>query len=329
MPRSAVGVALHTLLCLGFGVAAGGQTNSPPTFFLDPASGNIDDRVAVAVYPARYANGKPAEFFVPDGFEVHLTPAEDPSQELVFPCGTWFQPPPDRYRVWVAGNGLMSPYTSMLTYAGGVFKGSGLTAAVPVGEAGRVVLPPDLEAEANIVLRLLHAGRYVEAGFARRELSRRRPADQIGEGVLMPAGPTVAALWDEQTGRYTALTVPFDVLAGEIVVAPLERPKGVAQAIVQLQRHKKADRETGYDVQMSVTIDGVARTPDLKVPTSKIVYALWYSLPPGEAEISAQSSSMVLTPQKLNLGAGEITRFVGRLEPWPDLDPEPAWTEGP
>jgi len=62
----------------------------------DPRSGQIDGRVAVMIVPGRNS-GDGFKPLLLVGFEVHLTPLEQPGTELVYPAGIWFQSPRDAY----------------------------------------------------------------------------------------------------------------------------------------------------------------------------------------------------------------------------------------
>lgn len=297
----------------------------PPATHLDPATGEIGGRVAVAVLPARFEDGKLVEVLAPVGFEAHLASVEDPGTELVYPCGEWFQPPRGRYRVWAAGEGLISRYTTVLSYGGGPFRGRGLMGLAPVEKAGRVVMPPDAERRADLVLRLLHAGSYLEGDVPRRELVRYVPTEGVGEaGVLMPVGRTIGGLWDEREGRYVALSRPFQVAAGKRVEAPLGRPgEGAAHVVVQLRRHRGARSAQDYDTDLELIRGGEARGPDVNVHTATFVYAIWYDYPTGQTKLQGGSQEYYLEPQVLELRPGETARVLGRLEPVLRFEVEP------
>jgi hypothetical protein len=174
----------------------------------------------------------------------------------------------------------MTPFSGLIVWGAPVAKG-GMVTVRPVEAAGRVRLPPDTELAPHLDLHLLHAGSYLEAGFPRWEISPRKAAAEVGEGMLMPAGRTVGALWDRKSRKYVALSRPFEVRGRQTVEIPLERPKGVAHLVVEVERHFIADRAADLDVGLVVKQEGGERAPDLAVFTTDRVHAYWYGLAPG------------------------------------------------
>lgn len=293
-------------------VCVGARGSSPPPVGLpDPATGQINGKVAVAIAPT--GPGKGGMLLPPLGFVAHLTGYDDPSVDLVFPCGLWFQPPRGRYRVWVEGEWQISPFTYVMTYSPIPFRGRGQTAAAAVAEAGRVALAADVGEGPGLVLRLLHAGSYLEDGYPRWELSRRKAIHDVGEGLLMPVGPTLGALWDERKQAYVALSRPFEVEARKSVTVPLERPSGVAFLVAQLQRPALATDAADANMEVLLYRQGQQVPPDLKVPLADRTYAVWYGLAPGPAELRASTKDAFLEPRKLNLSPGKIERVSEKL----------------
>jgi hypothetical protein len=303
----------HLLVLCSIAQAAGLESDA---FLLDPATGNIGGKVAVATYPSEY-KGDQTEVLLPFGYNAYLTSQEDPDQELVFPCGTWFQPPPGRYRVRVEGKWQMSPFSLLLAYSGQPFKGHGLSAAIPVVEAGLVSLPQSVAVAPHLVLRLLHAGTYLAEGYPRWELTVRRPTTAVGQGVLMPEGAAVGALWDQKSESYVALSRPFEVKARQTTTVPLERPEETSDLVVQLQRATQKATAAEAEVEIKLNLGGQDLSPDLLVATANRLYAIWYRLRPGHAELRAGSKDSFLEPQPLELRPGKIERCVGQLEPVP------------
>lgn len=305
----AIPLSLPVILGMVLCVSAWGGVPAPSEV-LDPATGGINGKVAISVLPAKY-EGDRLESIYPWGFEAHLTRDDDPNLELVYPCGEWFQPPPGRYRVRIEGEWHASPYSLMLGYSGRPFRGHGLAATIPVVDAGRVVLPRGVEAHRHLVLRLLHAGKYLEGKFPRWEVSRRQATPNVGDGLAMPAGPTIGALWDDRGQRYVAISRPFEVEARKTVEVPLERPVRVAHVVVQAQRHALASAAT--DEAAALRLRGSA--PNLTVSTADRIYAIWYGVAPGAAELQGGSKQTFLEPRRLDLVPGRIERVVTRLRP--------------
>ena len=303
------------LLCTGGSLSA--QTGEE--YLLDPAKGEIDGQLATAVYPAKYQDSDFESVLPPGGYNVHLSPNGE-TTELIFPTATWFNPPPNRYRIWVESEWEMTPYSVIFGWVGGDFKGRAPTAALPVAPAGRVIVPGELVTDdtKGFGVRFLRAENHVEGDLARWELSRYRDLRQIGDGVLMPEGKAIAGLWDGR--RYLALSRPFDVESGEAVVAPLEVPDGDVFLVVSLDRETVAWKVAAFGASVVLGRGTQEQAPDLVVETAARVYALWYDIKPGTVELRAETGRETLPPQTLELEAGEIERFGGRLVPRPDLE---------
>src|SRR5262245_54059691 len=198
--------ACGLLVALSIGASAGAQSG-PPKPAGDPRDPGVVTRHAepgVRAMPWSFATG---DFEDPAGLEVHLSPTDDPDTELVYPCGSWFQPPPGSYLFWIEGPWRMSAYSGLFG------AGDGQTISLSVGDAGRVVLPArEVEtASGDLVLELLQAATPHLGKFVQREIVRRRPVRELGEGLLMPEGKAVAALWDRKKRRFVALSRPFEV----------------------------------------------------------------------------------------------------------------------
>jgi hypothetical protein len=312
------------VLLLGLGpvaLATAGE-GTRPKFFVDPRDGIIDGRAAVNIFPVDYGASEATSFLNPEGLEAHLTPVDDPNVERIYPAGSWFQPPPGRYRVWLEGDWRMSPYSMLLGYAGESSRASGVMGPIPIGGAGRVVLPSSWNSTSDQSLELLHAGDYLEGEFPRWEISRRTPAGKVGKGLLMPAGTAIGAIWDRRRRMYVAVSRPFQVREGKTVEVALERPQGLADLVVQLRRGDTPSTVADRDVDVTLKREARALPPDLKVLTADRVYAVWYDVEPGPAELHAESLEEYVTRQSLHLMAGQIERVACDLEPRPALDVE-------
>lgn len=291
---------------------------SAPAGLPHPSAGQINGKIAITVVPTKLGNSGKREVVPPWGFVAHLTDYDNPGKDVTFPSGIWSQPPKGRYRVWVEGEWQISPFTYVVRYSPQPFRGSGQIAAAAVGEAGRVALPAGLVKRPNQTLRLLHAGSHLDGGFPRWELSRRMPASEVGEGLLMPVGPAIGSLWDEESQSYTALSRPFEVKARQTVTVPLEEPAGVAHLVAQLQYSALAGSAAEADIE-AVLLQGTrALAPDLKVRLADRAYVVWYGLRPGPGELRAETKSSVLPPRQLNLLQGKIERVFVKMQARPD-----------
>lgn len=297
-----------------------------PDFVLNGATGEIDGKMAVAVYPAVFKNQALEELLVPFGFEAHFTELGDPETELVFPCGEWFLPPRGKWRVWVEGYDQMSPYSGLLLYADDPFNGRGLSVPIPVTDVGRVTLPSGQPVSGSLELRLLRAEDHLSGHLVRWELSRRKPAGEVGDGLQMPVGQAIGGLFDRGRQRYVALSRPFRVEAGETVEVPLERPERAADVVVQVRRPRATltVEDDDYELRLEVVRGAETVPPDATVATATTAYGVWYDLAPGPAELRGGTWNHAIEPQRLELTAGAIEQRVAKLEPRPALDVELA-----
>lgn len=275
---------------------------------------------SVGVFPIRH-DGNGREFLDPAGLEAHLKPPQDPDTELVFPAGQWVQPPSGWYYYWLQGGWRMSPHAGLFSHAASA--GAVMAPVATLVDAGRVRLPAeDLNLGSDVVLELLHGGSYREQGFLRWEILLRRSADEIGEGVLLPAGPAVGALWNRSTRRYVALSRPFAVRARTTVAVPLTAPQAVAQLVAEVRRHPEDLGEERSDIELSVKLGERQVPPDFKVLSANKAFAYWYNLAPGTARLRADSGRTAFESPPIELAAGGIERVDGQLAPWPALDVE-------
>lgn len=312
---------LAVCLSLVLWTSLGGQVaGAPPETYMPEGPGVINGKAALVGLPVRYDSlAGSIDYLDPAGLEVHLTPAGDPDTELVFPAGSWVQPPAGRYRIWLEGDWRMTPFSGLIVWGAPVAKG-GMVTAKPVETAGRVKLSPEADVAPHMDLHLLHAGSYLEAGFPRWEISRRKPAAKVGEGVLMPAGRAVGALWDRKSGRYVELSRPFEVRGRRTVEIPLEKPEGGAHLVVEVERHFIADAAADLEVGLAVTQEGGERAPDLAVFTTDKIYAFWYGLAPGSTKLKGESQREFLESRQLELQPGRIERLQATMKPRPALD---------
>lgn len=172
----------------------------------------------------------------------------------------------------------------------------------------------------HLELHLLHAGRYLEGDLPQREIAPRKPVSEIGEGVLLPAGKAIGALWDRKSKRYVALSRPFRVEAHKTVEIPFEPPKNVAHLFVQVQRHTVATKAADLALELVLRQGREERPPDLLVTAADRAYGVWYGLEPGPAEVRARSGQTFLGPLPLDLLAGRIEHLTDVLQPRPALD---------
>lgn len=284
---------------------------------LDPTRGEIDGKIAVA-FVAQEPDGSMAQS--PGQYKVHLALDADPGVERVYPAVTWFQPPPGKYRVWMEGPGRMSPDSLILSYSGKPFKGLGLLGGLRLAPAGTVALADDTRATGTSALRLLHLDSHMRGAHPQREISRRVSGPALKNGVLMPAGPILAALFDSKTQEYTGLTRPVVVAAGgRTPVRPVPPEKGVTHLVALLERPGVLDSFAQDDARPVLTLAAGRREPDVLVTTAERIYAVWYGLSDRRAKLELTSAFVTLPPQDLVLRPGRIERLQARLNRRPGL----------
>lgn len=319
-PRIGTPTNLRTILLVGVTLCQGvvyGQSPDPRSI---PGWENIlalkaeGERTGLAVFPALFDGDQPVEILDPAGFHLYLTDADSPREEHVYPAGKLIQPPSGRWRAWVQGEATMTPFTDLLILGSSLPPGSKSVRPMPVIPAGRVIIPPDVAVEPQLQLRVLYAGGDPSAGKLRHELSRRRQLAELGEGILMPKGLVVAGLWDPIRERYTALSRPFRVIAGDTIAAPLERPDGSsAHLVVYAERASDARASAMSGVLLTVTQRGVTQEPEVAVTTPWGTYALWYDLVAGSARVTGGNDQLRLQVMSIELEGGTIARLQGTL----------------
>jgi hypothetical protein len=253
----------------------------------------------------------------PGGFDVHMTNADVPGEERVVPAGQTFVPPSGRWRYWLQGEWLMSPFSMLRVTPAAEWRNVSVS-TLPVAPAGRVGLDP-AAAIGRLELWLLYAGN--SPGWRHHELSRRRPVAEAIEGVLMPAGPVVAGLWDGREERYVALSDEFTVMAEEMVQAPLAVPTAdEASALVHVTVPLGVPTEALADFEATLSRDGQELRPDFRVVTNWGVYQGWRNVPPGPALLAGGSELLYLDARSIDLAGGGVAWVGEPLVPRPSLE---------
>lgn len=309
--------------CPLLAVAAAGLIAASPVSGQDRRSESTPEGWERYVVPVLEGGGSGKAYFPttggaegvldPRGFEVHLTDPDDPGEELVHPAGAPFWPPAGRWRYWLQGEWSMTPSSRLFSVPPP--RGEGVSPSlVEVAPAGRVTV--DDVFASDLELRLLAAGNDPRTF----EMSRRRLFGEVGDGVLMPQGPVLAAAWDRREERYVALG-RADVLAERTVATPLAAPRADRAALVVYVMHPPvAPWDEHVGVELTVSRDGEVRRADASVTTHWGVHAVWYDLPPGPAVLAGGNARQYLEPRPLELVAGEIDDFEGVLSRRPLLE---------
>jgi hypothetical protein len=275
-----------------------------------------------------FREGRPAADL--SSCRVHLVPLEGVYVERSFPCGVPFDVPVDGYRLWVEDEGLIS-----MTLRAGLRSHESPHIGLPLEPAGRVTLPESFPLDAGLDLRLFH---FEDAERSRpvHEHWRSRALDQLGAGVPMPIGQTVALLWDRAADQPEALSRPFRVSPGSSRAAPLAVPEHGSQLFLRLERAVLRDvlRDRRSELAVETTAKGRRRfEPELIHQADTTVLAVWYDLPVGEVILHADLDRESLLPQPLTLEEGRVAYANLRLTRRPTIEvrvrgAEPILAEG-
>jgi hypothetical protein len=185
MRKRLIGCAAMTALLLTAPSAV-----AAPIIPLDPKTGNIGGRIALAAIPRgtmQLDKRAPCE--------VHLVPASYDTPEQVFPCNTWFQPRVGRYLFWLEQGAFIS-YQSVINYGGEEFRRAGMLLSKPLFPAGQVeirarTIPP------GGTLRLLS----LRTARAYRPFDRVLAATITARKFRVPAGDVIAGIFDRRGTR--------------------------------------------------------------------------------------------------------------------------------
>lgn len=265
-----------------------------------------------AVFPAIFSDGEPREILDPNAFQLHMTDAEKPGEEIIKPAGQLFDPPVGRYRLWLQGEWSMTPYTQLVSFGTRRSPGSPIIRSMPVFPAGLVTVPDGMK-KPGLQLRLLSAGNE-GADLLRHELSRRIEIGELDSGLLMPAGTVIAATWSPKLDRYVALSPPFEVRGEETTVAPLATPASDESGlVVYVERPDDVPGTYLRNLALRLTQGSRSHRPEATVTTPWGTYAVWRGLEPGEGVLAGGNSRLYLDGRRLTLEGGEIVRFHGDL----------------
>jgi hypothetical protein len=275
----------------------------------DPSEGQINGKLAMLVWP----HGPGRTLLPPDGCEVHLVPQTDRNQELVFPCGKWFQPPAGRYRGWLEQGQTMSFAPWLAGYSPAPFKGRGMTLVAPVVPAGWVRLSRTKRLESREHLRLAHLDSHLHEGGFGRLLDRRVPPHRATESVRMPAGEILAARF--QDDHAVAISRPVRIRAGQTTELWPELPKQGSDVLVVLDRASaKEDSSAPF-----LTIEDRRLPADVLISAADRMIAVWYGVAGRSAQLTVVSDTAFLAEQRLSLRPGSVTTYRGKLQARPSL----------
>lgn len=303
--------ALFTLWLLGNVGIAGGEESFPPARDFNPREGVIDGKGALGIWPVtRPGSGRAAD---PTGFEVYIYPKDDPGRWTVQPAGKWFLLPAGGYYYLLEGNGHISPFHGLIRWEPTRAE-RGFSVVVPVVPAGSVSIRANesivAHGEEGLYFQLMH----LECTFQDllvMELVRTIPLSKaVKDGVMMPAGKVVAAIWDDVRKEYRALAPVVDVPArGFVEVAPRAPGIGEAAVVAVFRRPESLTSLDDDDVIVGLVSEDKLIQPDAVARSASRIRAIWFSVPVGSVRVDLRSAKVSLTPTEWRLRSGRVEEF--------------------
>lgn len=278
----------------------------------DPRTGNVDGRVGVLYWPSTMPAepGQPAQPVpIADGCEAHLVPETDQEQELRYPCGKWFAPPPGRYVVWIESPDRISPRQNLLVYAGTRFRDGGLPALAPLMAAGRIGTPANRAVPPGESIRVFST--QMRTWYTKSAIFDRRLRSPL---VQMPAGvPAVLGRFDRKTNDAIALARPVTIKTGETqLVWPTEPAASDVLVILRKPAALQLRKETPT---ARLTLN--AREPDVLVNGGHRIIAVWYGVDATRATIAFESDAAHWEPREIRLTPGKVVTIRDEVKPLP------------
>jgi hypothetical protein len=297
-------------LVLALTVSAG-KIAMPPA-----SSGEINGRTALLVWPAS-ADG---ELIEASHCNAHLVPYADQEQELLFPCGEWFQPAVGKYRYWLEKDGaLISRYPTVFIYNGPKFTGSAIRVVLPVTPAGEIALREPSSGDRSF--RVLSIPAASDRPAQHRSMDRRTRADAVIP-LLMPEGDVVAGLFDRKTGDAVALTRRVRVQRDKLAYVTPKAPKDGSDILAVLDRPGIRPRSQTEDAALMLRTPNGDRAPDILSDTSNRVIAIWYGVSARSADLVFQSSAERVPTETLRLVPGHVVTIRRPIASLPAADIE-------
>lgn len=234
--------------------------------------GSINGKIAIQVVPHDAATADLRDC------EVHLVKTDDQTRELVYDCGSWFQPPVGRYLFWVEHDARIS-FQSVITYAGEPFTKSGLMLMKTMFPAGTVKLDARVPMPDGATFRLVSLERVEN----HRAFDRRIAKTNSTPSVRVPVGRVIAGIFDRD-GRALSLSRPQSIeLAKMTTVHPEQPNRGKAHVLAVLER------SSANPSNVQCVADLLATTSTVSVQTDDRMVLVWYDLPaPSTTELTVR-----------------------------------------
>jgi len=259
----------------------------------DPSTGVVDGKPAILGWPAELrADGYPGALLSPEACDVHLALFDEPEQELLFPCGRWFIPAPNRYSMWLEQGETISGQSQLV--ATGVGGSVGQRNVYPMLPAGYVSTEAHLGDD--------QSARFLNMKPEYRGFQKSARGTAAGTLMRMPAGRITGGIFDRKSGEAIAFFRPFDLGAGQRVrVAPVKQANaGVFVVLKSPQvRHKKID--------LALHAGDLVIAPDDIIQAGTRNYAFWYSVKGTRAKVEVINDVVTYDGPDLVLRPGAIT----------------------
>jgi hypothetical protein len=300
----------------------------------DLKAGQINGIIAVMFWPANNTDGGNVDTLLPaDDCQVVLAPWTDFAAERRYRCGIWFQPPEGRYQAWLEkGGDRITPTSATFNYAPASFQGRGQGVVMPLHPGGQVALAEDIPLPPGAELTLINfdsccAPPKLGNPFARRAIAS---TPSLRSGLPVPTGKVFAGIFDRKTREAIAIARPVRVEAGKVAtVAPRPPAVDTADVFVSLGR---PDVRASRDVDVvELTLDG--KKPEALFDGSDRIYAAWFGVKGGTAQLSVASKALRLSTRTLTLTSGRVVTVREELQKLPSVavslvTPSPAAFEG-
>jgi hypothetical protein len=235
------------------------------------------------------------------GCTVHFLKADYKKPESTYLCGEWFAPEPGDHVVWLEGESRISPMWTIVMVPAPPAKNE-MQMRMPMVDAASIAIDPQYFPDGGTARMV--ALSHDNVAFERRIMSR----EQAAKGVLMPAGTQFVATFGPDS-RVLALAPIVNLKVGEryrFAPAVLGERGAILALLDQPYR--------GWQRDATVTLrsGGVALRPDALKVVQRRIYAVWYSVDPGDYTIDV--AGMTLENAHVLVEKGSTATIRGRVE---------------
>lgn len=279
----------------------------------DPRAGEIGGRVAIMGIPIIAGPGSATTPLSTANCEVHMARSNDETQEYVYPCGKWFQPPTGRYLLWLEKEGSIS-FQRVVYYAGERFGRAGHVFMNTLHPAGSVKLDPTTKMPAGSTFRLLSLDPVRDS----RPFDRRIASVHANRQVAIPIGRVIAGVFDRD-GRVLSLSKPKRVEAGIVTAVSPEKPENGRAALLAVLNRYVAPRALPVCEGSLILPDSSEEHPSVDLQAHDRVVLVWYDLPLASvARLELRCGGRLPFTQDVGLHAGAIVGVRADLPKGPE-----------